>query len=77
MKHATISRRLDAAEGSLAAGGGPRCPDCDGPGDAEPDPSDTYELVFTTPEEAGENEWCPRCGRQTRIIIGWGNDQTS
>jgi hypothetical protein len=34
-------------------------------------------LVFTPPEEAGENEWCPRCGRQTRIIIGWGNDQTS
>jgi hypothetical protein len=74
---ATLEKRVEKLEVGGGDGGGPRCSECGGLPDREPGPDDTYELVFTPPEEAGENEWCPRCGRQTRIIIGWGNDQTS
>ena len=74
MRTQTIARRLGAVETGMG-GRGPRCPDCGGPGDG-PGPDDTYELVFTPPEEAGQNEWCS-CGRQTRVVLEWGNDQTS
>jgi hypothetical protein len=59
----TIERRVDALEVSHGIGGGGRCPECGGLPD-EPDPDDTFELVFVAPEEDDEEDtFCGRCGR--------------
>jgi hypothetical protein len=70
---ATLERRVDKLEAGGGAGG-PRCPECGGLDDHGP--NDTYEIVFVAPEEAGQNEWCPECGRQTNIVIEWGDEQS-
>jgi hypothetical protein len=75
---ATVTKkRVDALEVSHGVGGGGRdgrCPECGGLPDDDPDASDNYELVFVDPEDAGENEWCPSCGRQTAVVIEWGDE---
>jgi len=70
---ATIDRRVDALESSHGVGGGGECPECGGPPDGEYGKDDTYEMIFTAPTEAGENEWCGTCGRQTHIVLDWGD----
>jgi hypothetical protein len=72
---ATIERRVDALEVSHGiGGGGGDCPGCGGPPDGEPGPNDTFELTFEDPEEAGENEWCEVCSRQTHVVLSWGDE---
>jgi hypothetical protein len=72
-----IARRVEDLEASHGIGGGGRgrCPDCGGraPLDGKPDPNDTYELIFVGAEEDSENEWCSTCGRQTRVVLEWGD----
>jgi hypothetical protein len=67
-----IAKRVDALEVSHGIGGG-GCPDCGGLPD-ESDPGNTFEIVFVAPEEAGENEWCAKCGNQTNAVIRFGDD---
>ena len=72
---AAIERRVGALEAShgIGGGGGGECPECGGPPDGEYGKDDTYEMIFTAPTEAGENEWCGTCGRQTHIVLDWGD----
>ena len=72
---ATIDRRVDALEASHGIGGGgwDECPGCGGPPDGEPGPDDTYEIIFSDPKEDSENAWCGTCGRQTHVVLDWGD----
>jgi uncharacterized Zn-finger protein len=71
MTRASLWRRLEALEAKV---GIDVCPYCGG-GSSEA--GDTHSVVFVEPEESGENAWCSYCGRQTRVVLEWGNDQTS
>jgi hypothetical protein len=74
----TIEKRLRDLEAHHGAGdgGGPRCPECGGLPDRDPDPDDTYELVFVEDdEELPGDEWCLTCGLQTQSVIRFADDE--
>jgi hypothetical protein len=76
---ATIEKRVGALEtshGIGGGGGGPRCPECGGLPDRDPDPDDIYELVFVEDdEEMPEDEFCETCGRQTELVLRFEDDE--
>jgi hypothetical protein len=72
----SLQRRVAALE-EAASGKGPggECPECGGPDHFGE--NDTFEVVFedaTPGESPGENEYCPECGRQTTMVIKFGEE---
>ena len=68
----TKVRHLEAATGG---GNGGECPECGWPEGGDFGPNDTYEITWVDPGgPEDKNEFCETCGRQTVIVITWGDE---
>jgi hypothetical protein len=60
---------LNSRVEKLENGNGEPCDECGG----DPRPGDTYEVTWSAGDH-DENEWCGTCGRQTVVVITWGDE---
>jgi hypothetical protein len=67
---ATLTRRVERLQARRDAHG--PCEVC-GWDSGEPT---IYAVEFVDDDDPCENEYCPRCGRQTTTVITWGDEDT-